>query len=185
MKLVVGLGNPGRRYINHRHNVGFACIDRMAAEWGIRLIERRAKAVIGVGEVEGLPVALAKPRTFMNESGVGVTYLLARFRATPADLIIIYDEMDLPAGKVRLRPGGGAAGHNGMRSIISAVSTQDFARVRVGIGKPPMGLAGMDHVLRPFTLEERSLVQRAVETVPDVVACMLLDGIEGAMAKFN
>ena len=143
MKLIVGLGNPGDRYKDSRHNVGFRCIDHMARTWSIKVGERRPKVVLGKGQVahpdvqDRLSVVLAKPRTYMNNSGEGIAYLLTRFAATPQDLVIIYDEMDLPPGKIRVRPRGSAGGHNGVRSIISTLSTQDFPRVRVGIGKPP------------------------------------------------
>ena len=185
MKLVVGLGNPGKEYLHSRHNVGFRCIDHMARKWGIKLAERRAKAVLGQGQVLDAPIVLAKPRTYMNNSGIAVTYLLARFRAVPADLVVIYDDMDLPPGKLRIRPSGSAAGHNGVQSIIDSLSSQEFPRVRVGIGKLPQDVEGFEYVLGPFTHEERALIDNAVNTLPMVVDCLLQAGIEEAMSRYN
>ena len=185
MKLIVGLGNPGRKYVNSRHNVGFRCIDHMARRWGVPLRERRKSAVLGRGDVDGHPVVLAKPRTFMNDSGSGVRYLLTRFASGPRDLVVVYDEMDLPLGKVRVRRSGSAAGHNGIRSIVDAIASQEFARIRVGIGKAPEGVDGMDHVLRSMTAEERKVIECTVETVSEAVACLLGEGIDVAMNRFN
>ena len=185
MKLIVGLGNPGRKFNHSRHNVGFACIDYMSRKWGIKLAQRRAKAVLGQGVVADESVVLARPRTFMNRSGEGITYLLTRFAATAGDLIVVYDEMDLPAGGVRIRPQGGAAGHNGIKSIIEALSTQEFTRVRVGIGTPSPDIDGMDYVLGHFSLQERLLVNRAVATVAEAIESLLRDGIGAAMNRFN
>lgn len=191
MKLIVGLGNPGDKYKDSRHNVGFRCIDHMAQAWSIKVGERRPKVVLGKGEVahpdvqDGLSIVLAKPRTYMNNSGEGIAYLLTRFAATPHDLVIIYDEMDLPPGKIRVRPRGGAGGHNGVRSIISTLSTQDFPRVRVGIGKPPPELDGMSYVLGAFPPDEKLVIEEAVRNVADVVLCLVQEGIEKAMNRYN
>ena len=185
VKLIVGLGNPGSRFSRSRHNVGFRCIDYIAQEQGIKLAERRAKVVLGQGQLAGIPVVLAKPRTFMNLSGEAVHYLLTRFASTPEDLVVIYDEMDLPLGKVRIRPRGSAAGHNGIRSIITTLATQEFPRVRVGISKAPGDTDGMDYVLGPFSHQEMPLIEKATETVAEAVACLLQDGIQTAMNRFN
>ena len=147
-KLVVGLGNPGRQYAMTRHNVGFWCVDHLAEEWSISMSGRRRHAAIWEGEIDGVPVALAKPRTYVNKSGAAVTSLMARYRATAEDLLVIYDDMDLAAGKLRLRARGSAGGHNGMRSIVGALGTQDFVRLRIGIGRPRPGLSGMARDLR-------------------------------------
>jgi len=171
--------------IRSRHNVGFDCIDHMSKEWSIRLSDRRAKAVIGQGRLEGVELVLAKPRTFMNRSGEGVAYLLSRFRAGPQDLVVVYDDLDLPLGKIRVRLRGDAAGHNGVKSIIAALSTQEFARVRVGIDKPPPDVDGVEHVLRPFPAEQRKVVSEAVVRVAQAVACLLMDGPQEAMNRFN
>ena len=185
MKLIVGLGNPGRRYVNSRHNVGFQCIDHMAREWKVPLRERRKAAVLGRGSVDGHEVVLAKPRTFMNDSGAAVAYLLTRFASTPGDLLVVYDEMDLPLGRVRVRRGGSAAGHNGVQSVIDAVASQEFPRIRMGIGKASEGVTGMDHVLKPLRSEERRVIEESVEKVAQAVRCLLEEGIETAMGRFN
>ena len=185
MRLIVGLGNPGTRYGDTRHNLGFKCVDHIARKWGISLSERRPKAVLGQGDLGGVPVVLAKPRTFMNLSGEGVSYLLTRFAAKPEDLVVVYDEMDLPAGTIRVRPSGSAAGHNGVKSIIDALSTQEFPRVRVGIGAPPEWTDGIAYVLAPFTTEELVVVGEAVATTAEAVACMVQEGIDAAMNRFN
>ncbi|MFQ6028378.1 MAG: aminoacyl-tRNA hydrolase [Dehalococcoidia bacterium] len=186
MKIIVGLGNPGDRYHHSRHNIGFRCIDLMARQWEIRLSERRAKAVLGRGNHLGQDVVLAKPRTFMNNSGEAVEYLLTRLAATPADLLVIYDEMDLPVGKLRLRPSGSTAGHNGMRSILQALRTPDFPRIRVGIGHPETkGDRIISHVLTRFSEEEAPIIADAVQRVAQAVDCMLEESIEVAMNNFN
>ena len=191
MKIIIGLGNPGRKFNHSRHNVGFESIDHMARKWGIKLAERRRKAVLGQGQLlrspgaADLSVVLAKPRTFMNHSGEGVQYLLARFATTPDDLAVIYDDMDLPLGRIRIRPGGSAAGHNGIKSIIAALSTQEFPRLRVGIGTAPEGLDGMDYVLGHFSPQERLVVEKSVATVAEAMACLIEEGIQTAMNKFN
>jgi PTH1 family peptidyl-tRNA hydrolase len=185
MRLIVGLGNPGDRYQHTRHNVGFRCIDLMAREWGISLSERRAKAVLGRGNHLGQDVVLAKPRTFMNNSGEGVAYLLTRFGAKPDDLVVVYDEMDLPLGRMRLRPNGSPAGHNGIRSIIGELGTPNFARIRVGIGHPDLRGAQVSHVLNRFSEEEAPEIARVVKQVAEAVDCLLEESITVAMNRFN
>ena len=184
-KIIVGLGNPGPRYSGTRHNVGFLCIDRLSEQWNVALSDRRQHAVLGQGEAAGAPVVLAKPRTFMNNSGEAVRYLLARFRTQPADLVIIYDEMDLPLGTIRLRPRGGTAGHQGMASIINVVGSNKFPRVRVGIGKPESADDWIRYVLEPFEEEELTVVRDVVERVAAAFDSLLEEGIDRAMNRFN
>ena len=183
--IVVGLGNPGLRYRSSRHNVGFRTLDRLAKASSIALAQRRAKAMLGEGEVDGHRVVLAKPRTFMNRSGDAVTYLLDRFRATPQQLLIVYDEMDLPPGRIRIRPNGSAAGHNGLKSIIGAVSTQAFPRLRVGIGKPGPHEDDIRFVLGSFTGEDGKLVDEATKRAVEAALCVVHDGIDQAMNLYN
>ena len=185
MRIIVGLGNPGDRYRCTRHNIGFRCIDLLSRQWDIRLSERRAKAVLGRGRRQEQDVVLAKPRTFMNHSGQGVAYLLTRFGAKPADLVVVYDEMDLPVGKLRLRPGGGPAGHNGIRSLIAELQTTAFARLRVGIGPPAPDQDQVSHVLSRFSAEESPEMTRIVEQAAAAVDCLLAEGMAAAMNKFN
>ena len=185
MRIIVGLGNPGPRYRCTRHNIGFRCIDLMARRWDIKVSERRRKAVLGKGRHLEQDVALAKPRTFMNNSGDGVAYLLARYGARPQDLIIVYDEMSLPVGKLRLRPSGSDAGHNGIRSIIAALGTTDFTRIRVGIDRPNPEKNQISHVIGGFTNEEAPIITKTVKRVVAAVDCLLQEGIDQAMNQFN
>ena len=183
-RLIVGLGNPGARYRDTRHNVGFGCVDLLAERWGIAVNDRRRTTVLGQGYRDGMPVVLAKPRTFMNLSGESIAYLLARFGGRPADLIIVYDEMALPLGRIRLRARGSDAGHNGIKDIIRAVRTVDFPRLRIGIGGP--GVSGsVDHVLGRFSDDEKPAVNDAVSRAADAVECLLTDGIDIAMNRYN
>ena len=185
MHLIIGLGNPGTKYISSRHNAGFRFIDLLAKRADIRLNERRAKAVLGRGRIAGQDVVLAKPRTFMNNSGEGVEYLLARFGGVPSDLLIVYDEMALPVGRIRLRVSGSHAGHNGIRSIISAVHTEGFPRLRIGVGQPPHNGDSIPHVLGRFSKDEEPLIAKAIQDAAAAVQCMLEENIDIAMNRFN
>ena len=184
-RIVVGLGNPGKQYAGTRHNLGFWCVDRLAAEWGIDVSRRRRLFVWGEGTAGGVSVALAKPRTYVNESGQAVTAVLARLRAKPSELIVVYDDLDLPVGRIRLRAAGGAGGHNGMRSIIADIGTQEFARLRVGIGRPATGSDEIEHVLGRPSDDERRTMADAVDTAAQAVAAIVEDGVEAAMNRFN
>ena len=185
MLIVVGLGNPGTRFTASRHNVGFRFIDLLAKKNEIRMNDRRAKAVIGQGLIDGHDVVLAKPRTFMNNSGEGVEYLMARFGGRPSDLLIVYDDMALPTGRIRLRPAGSHAGHNGIRSIISAVQTEEFPRLRIGVGQPDQGASSIPHVLGKFSKEEEPLIAKAIQDASGAVLCMLDENIDIAMNRYN
>ena len=185
MLLVVGLGNPGTRYTSTRHNVGFRFIDLMAKKSEIRLNDRRAKAVLGQGRIAGQELVLAKPRTFMNNSGEGVEYLLARFGGRPSELLVVYDEMALPTGRIRLRASRSHAGHNGIRSIISAIHTDGFPRLRIGVGPPLNGGKSVPHVLGKFSKWEEPLIARAVQDAASAVQCMLEESIDVAMNRYN
>ena len=185
MRIIVGLGNPGSRYRCTRHNIGFRCVDAVARKWGIRLSERRAKAVLGVDQHLDQQIVLAKPRTFMNNSGEGVVYLLTRFGAQPSDLLVVYDDLALPVGKLRLRPSGSDGGHNGIRSIIAALKTQNFARLRVGIGRTPQMESQVSYVLDRFSEEEAPIISDAVKRVVQATDCMLEENIDLAMNRFN
>jgi PTH1 family peptidyl-tRNA hydrolase len=187
MKLIVGLGNPGRIYANNRHNVGFKCLDSLAHRYGIRLSKRRAKAKIGSGEIGGLNVVLAKPQTFMNLSGEAVAQLVRRFAIPMSDLIVIYDDLDLPLGNIRIRGQGGPGGHKGMASIITLLGSQEFPRIRVGInpGQDTRGLKTPDYVLSDFSPEEKTIIKEVYVKVADAIHCLLTEGIEAAMNRFN
>ena len=185
MRIIVGLGNPGDRYAGTRHNIGFRCIDAMARAWGIPVSQRRAKAVLGIGRHLDQDVVLAKPRTFMNNSGEGVGYLLTRFSAQPSDLLVVYDEMALPLGRLRARASGSDAGHNGIRSIIDALNTQDFPRMRIGIGRPAQVGGNITHVLDRFSPEEEPVIAQMVERVILAGECLLEENIDRVMNLFN
>ena len=184
-KIIVGLGNPGAQYARTRHNVGFWCVDRLARKHSVALSRKSRAALTGEGFIGGERVALAKPRSYVNSSGESITSLLARYSASPGALVVLYDDMDLPVGKLRLRPGGGAGGHQGIKSIIGAVHTQDFARVRIGIGRPSGNTGAVKHVLGNLSAEERTLVEEAVDRAADAVVCILTEGLEVAMGRFN
>ena len=183
--LLVGLGNPGRQYVLNRHNVGFQCIDRLAQAHHLAFDKRQNCGRLALGQTLGRWVILLKPQTFMNESGRAVAPV-ARFYQVPAErLLVIFDDLDLPQGAVRLRPKGGSGGHKGMRSIISELGDQDFARVRVGIGRPPGRMDPADYVLQNFSGDEQPLMSEVCDEVVGAVECWLTKGIEIAMTQFN
>ena len=188
MKLIVGLGNPGKSYAGNRHNVGFQCLDYFAREHRIPIKERRfrlkaLKAKYGMGEVAGTPLVLAKPRTYMNNSGAAVIQLVRRFEISPDNLIVIYDDMDLPLGKLRIRQRGSAAGHKGVASIIASLKSEDFPRIRVGIGRPNGD--EVSYVLSDFSAEEKDIAGEAFSRVADAILCILNEGIQAAMNRYN
>lgn len=186
MKLIVGLGNPGLQYERTRHNVGFRVVDRLAEKWRWNWSERRAKAILASGMVGTEKVVLAKPITFMNLSGEPVGELVRWYKLALSDLLIIYDELDLPVGKLRLRPNGSAAGHNGLRDIIAHLHTSDFPRLRVGIGHPRnSSMKGRDHVLSAASGDEGILLAEGETRAADAVQMWLAQGIETTMNTFN
>ena len=183
--IIVGLGNPGPKYANTRHNIGWRVLDMVSGQMGIPVNERRPKAVLGIGYHEGKRVVLAKPRTFMNNSGEAVEYLLARFGGDGANLLVIYDEMALLPGRIRLRAAGSDAGHNGIRSIIRAVGGTGFPRLRVGIGAPPPGVVAHEYVLEGFSDKDAEPISSAVERAAAAVQSLLSEGIDAAMNRYN
>lgn len=183
MKLIVGLGNPGRRYAHTRHNVGFDVIDMLAKQNHIRVLRRASHAVIGQGTIAGEEVILAKPQTFMNLSGSSVADIARKLHIKPEDIIVIYDEAALPVGKIRIRPGGSAGGHNGMKSIIHHLRTQEFPRIRIGIGA--MRGNNVDYVLSRFSRADAAVVRDAMIDAANALEAIFRDGIEPAMNKYN
>ena len=183
MKIVVGLGNPGRQYLETRHNVGWMVVDRLAdrAGWGGGR-ERDAARVVW-GRYHGLDLELVKPLTFMNESGLAVRKVLARERAPLEDLLVVCDDFALPFGRLRLREAGSAGGHNGLRSIIGELGSQSFARLRVGIGEPRAG--AVDHVLARFGAAERADLERLLDAAADAVEDWARDGADRAATRWN
>jgi len=187
MKLIVGLGNPGKTYAHNRHNVGFRCLNYFARHHSIRFDKRQCRARIGVGEVAGSKLLLAKPQIFVNISGRVVGCLVEKYDVPLSNLLVIYDDLDLPLGKVRIRPRGSAGGHKGMRSIISTLGSEDFPRIRVGIGRPAQDDedAIVSYVLGDFTTQEKELIRSAIITVTEAIDCFLIQDIQAAMDKFN
>lgn len=186
MKLIVGLGNPGQQYAQTRHNIGFRVVDRLAARQGWQWSDRRGKAILASGIVGGEKVVLAKPLTFMNLSGEAVSELVHWYKIAPADLLVIYDELDLPTGKVRLRARGSAAGHNGMRDIIAKLHTNDFPRLRVGIGHPRNSrVEGRDHVLSSARGDEAILLTEGEERAVQAVEMLLAQDLDTTMNAVN
>ncbi len=186
MKLVVGLGNPGQQYEQTRHNVGFRVVDRLAAKWGWKWSERRGKAILAIGNVGTEKVALVKPLTFMNLSGEAVGDLAHWYKIAPEDVLVIYDELDLPTGKVRMRAKGSAAGHNGMRDIIAKLHTSNFPRLRIGIGHPRnTHVQGRDHVLSAARGDDGILLTSGEERAVQAVEMLLAQGLETTMNTIN
>lgn len=184
MKVIVGLGNPDKKYENTRHNIGAMAVDRLSKLWGISLARRNPHALVGQGVVGEETVVLARPRTYMNHSGGPVAYLVDRFRISLEDLLIIYDDMDLPLGMTRIRPTGSNGGHNGLRSIIDTLRTQDIPRMRLGVGRSPVDNA-ISHVLGQFTKDETPGVERLLDRAVEAAVCFVEEGVNGAMNKFN
>lgn len=185
-RLVVGLGNPGAAYARTRHNVGEEAVVEVARRHGARLKPGRDEALVFEGRVAGCDVVLAFPTTFMNESGRSVGKMMRRFGiAAPQDLVVVHDELDLAPGTVRVKAGGGLAGHNGLRSITQHLGTQDYLRVRIGVGKPPHRDRGADHVLTRVPAAERTLLDVAVQEAADAIEMVLTDGVDAAMQRFN
>jgi PTH1 family peptidyl-tRNA hydrolase len=183
LKLIVGLGNPGREYQDTRHNVGFAILDELASRHRIYVKSRRGKALIGEGTIAEERIILAKPYTFMNLSGQAVADLSRRYHLEPSNVIVICDDVNLPLGRLRIRAGGSAGGHNGLKSIIYSIHTQEFPRVRVGIGSPRGDM--IDHVLNKFRREERVVIHDSVKRAADAIEAILSSGVDQAMNLFN
>lgn len=168
-----------------RHNVGFRCVELLAKRHGLKFSQRRGPVTLALGRIQEEKVVLVKPRTFVNESGRAVTYLQARFRLSPGDLLVILDDMALPLGKVRIRSGGSSGGHNGLQSILEAVGTEEIPRIRVGIGPPNAGGDMVRHVLSTFRQEELAVLGQAAESVADAIEVILDQGLDIAMSRFN
>lgn len=193
VKLIVGLGNPGQVYTHNRHNIGFICLKYLARTQGIKLDKKQGKARIGRGEIAGAEAVLARPQTYMNLSGESVVLLVRKFDIKLEDLLVIHDDLDLPLGKIRISRGSGSGGHNGVSSIIYSLGSQDFSRLRVGIGRPvPVGghsQIGEDdivcYVLNDFTEEEKGVIMPVIPVVSEVALCFLSEGISRTMNRYN
>lgn len=183
--LIVGLGNPGRKYTGNRHNAGFHVVGRLAAADNLRFDQRRNHAYIAHGHIEGVRVALVKPQTYMNLSGEAVGALSRYFNVQSEQVLVIFDDLDLPLGSLRLRPKGGAGGHKGMTSIIAHLKTQDFPRVRIGIGRPPGRMPPEAYVLQNFRDDEKPIMEHTYQQAIEAIHVVLRDGFEMAMNHFN
>ncbi|HEY1270754.1 MAG TPA: aminoacyl-tRNA hydrolase [Terriglobales bacterium] len=186
MKLIVGLGNPGIEYQFTPHNLGFLTIDRLADELGLEVRNRHGRALTARAVLEGHEVVLAKPETFMNLSGMSVRELVAKHEVSPgSDLVVIYDELDLPLGTIRIRLRGSSAGHNGMESIIGALGSQEFLRIRLGIAPDRKIADGVKYVLTPFRKSQLKIVDEVLDRACDAVRVILKEGPAAAMNRFN
>lgn len=186
MKLIVGLGNPGIEYAFTPHNMGFLVVDRLADQLGAKVTNRRCKAVTAAGRIGEQEVLLAKPETFMNLSGLSVRELVQEHAVDAArDLVVVYDELDLPFGSIRIRPRGGTAGHNGLESIVGALGSDEFIRVRLGIAPEHPVRDGARYVLSQFKKSQYPAVDQVLDTAADAVEVIVTEGLAAAMNKFN
>jgi len=185
MYLVVGLGNPGEEYEKTPHNLGFRVIDLLAERHAIRVNRKDSKALTGVGEISGRPVMLAKPQTYMNLSGTSVEPLMAKHSLAAEDLILVYDELDLLWGEMKIKPRGSAAGHHGMESVIGHLGTTDFVRIRLGINPGRKIEDGAEYLLSPIKRSHQEQAEELVSRGADAVASIIAEGVEKSMTKFN
>lgn len=185
MHLVVGLGNPGARYARTRHNVGFLVVERLAARAGASVERKLFGALVGEAHVAGAGKAmLAMPQQFMNLSGQPVASILGFYKISPADCVVVHDDMDLPFGRMRVRMGGGAGGHNGIKDISRLIGG-DFVRIKVGVGRPPPPMDPADYVLQAWSAEEAKALDPVVDTAADAVESVVRDGVTKTMNRFN
>ena len=183
LRAIIGLGNPGARYARTRHNTGFIAVDFLASHYGANLVAGKGRFVFGKADICGREIFFVKPTTFVNESGVAVLDFLDYFKLSCEDMLVILDDMALPLGALRLKMAGSDGGHNGLASVIYHLETENFPRLRVGIGKP--GIPWIDYVLSNFTEEEEKKLMETVESLPDVIENIVLKGYDYAMTVFN
>jgi len=185
MYLIIGLGNPGNRYKLTRHNIGFMVLEKIADRWDVDINKKVSIALWNRGKIAGVNVLLAMPQTYMNLSGNAVRNLLAYFKVAPDNLIVIHDDLDLPFGTIRLKNGGGDAGHKGLKSITMSLGTADFMRIRMGIGKPADRTPVEDYVLQKFHADEFVALQQIIQSASDAAADIVQSGMQQAMAKYH
>jgi PTH1 family peptidyl-tRNA hydrolase len=183
--MIVGLGNPGARYAHNRHNVGFHVVDRLAAEAGLRFDERQSHALMARGMVEGMRVALVKPQTYMNLSGKAVGPLVRFYKIPLEHLLVICDDMDLPLGQLRLRLKGGSGGHRGLASVIEHLGSQEFPRLRIGIGRPAGTITPEAYVLQDFDPTQQAVMEQVYPRAVEAIRTVLREGFQMAMNRFN
>jgi PTH1 family peptidyl-tRNA hydrolase len=185
MFLVAGLGNPGEEYASTPHNMGFLVVDRLAARHGIRLTRKECQALIGQGSIGGKTVLLAQPQTFMNLSGVAIKALLEKNEIPASELILVYDELDLPWGSIRVRPDGRRGSHNGVANVIAKVGTEEFPRVRLGVHPGQPLSSGKDFLLSRFTRQQTEALDSFIDLAADATESIISEGVEMSMTKFN
>lgn len=185
MKIIVGLGNPTREYQGTRHNVGFSVIYNISDKYNIKVDTKKHKALIGKGIIEGEKVILAMPQTYMNLSGESVRELMDYYKCDTEDIIVIYDDISLDVGKLRIRGKGSAGGHNGIKNIISHLGTQEFPRIKVGVGEKPARMDLADYVLGHFSKDEQPVIRDSADRACEAIGLMIREGIDVAMNKFN
>jgi PTH1 family peptidyl-tRNA hydrolase len=183
--LIAGLGNPGDLYRDTRHNVGFRAVDRISAEYDIKVRKLKCKSLYGEGLINGVPVMLAKPQTYMNRSGESIREIVEWFKIPLSNIIIVYDDVDIPLGRIRVRPRGSSGTHNGMKSIIYCLESDEFSRVRIGIGRPSEGKNLVSHVLGTFRDDERIIINKVIDVAAQAAVSVAVEGVEAAMAKYN
>ena len=191
MKLIIGLGNPGIEYQFTPHNAGFLAVDRIAEDCGVMLSNRRGRALTARAKLAGQNVLLAKPETYMNLSGLSVVALIQEFEISPADIIVLYDELALPLGTIRIRERGSANGHNGVKSISGVLGTEEWLRIRIGVGKPALAdgreikAGGKDYLLSPMRKQELAVLDEVLDRARGAVEMVLTKGVGAAMNEFN
>jgi PTH1 family peptidyl-tRNA hydrolase len=183
--VVVGLGNPGKQYEGTRHNVGFRVVDRLAMRWGVRVGRRAHAALLGEARPHDRRVLLVKPQTFMNASGETLASLRRFYDFAPGELAVVYDDVDLALGRVRVRLGGGAGGHRGVLSLLDRLDGGTFLRVKVGVGRPPMGIATADYVLAAPTADEQKVLAQGIDRAADAIELVITEGVAQAMNRIN
>jgi PTH1 family peptidyl-tRNA hydrolase len=185
VKVIVGLGNPGKKYEDTRHNVGFMTIDKISKKWGIPVTQNKFRALVGEGRIDFERVLLVKPQTYMNLSGESVAEVLHFYKLTADDILVIYDDLDLPVGKLRLREKGSAGGHNGIKSLIQHLGTQEFKRIKIGIDRPEPGRSVSDYVIGSFPSSDKPAIDEAVDIAAQACAMWMKDSFSNVMNKFN
>lgn len=185
MKIIVGLGNPEKKYDDTRHNMGFMVLDSIAKAYGIDVSEKKHKGICGKGVIAGEKVVLVKPQTYMNLSGECVREVMDYYKAEPSDVIIIFDDISLEPGKLRVRPKGSAGGHNGIKSIIAHLGGQDFPRIKCGVGEKPAGYDLAAYVLGHFSKEEMPVIREACDRAVKACECIIAKGVDAAMNEYN
>jgi PTH1 family peptidyl-tRNA hydrolase len=183
--LIVGLGNSGREYRENRHNVGFMLVDRLAAKLDVRFSRMQSKALVASATYNECKIVLAKPQTFMNLSGQSMQGLIRFYKLSLTNLLVAHDDLDLPPGTIRIRPDGGSAGQKGMESIIERLGTEEFARIRLGIGRPPGQMEAPDYVLQDFSDAEMTAISETLDRAVDAALTFVTEGLDAAMNRYN